>query len=385
MKEAARISKNDMKEFASTIQYGTQLVSKSKYSLDHLHELKLYISYIESSDYKKADTSHFNEELLNEILENNDLGPDTPIRYLHMILCKLRDYISDHIKTEPLSLKLSKTNILMNLYIRFLGIDRYGVAKRFNIYECAELIGCSVQQLKNNLNQLMDLDILMYAKTDYDNYTIWLQHYDRSAYQEKIQEGSSYMYLTKDCFKELATTKDVHALRMSLRQIINSDNARIHNNLSSPSMSFKNIKEYLPTSLRNKKAIENLVINTKTLFDSTVINSKVIFTIKDRFVSYYNKTKGFVNEVIESKVDQLINESKEQVLFDINEKDRKDLLQLTVQYGFDILKRDYLKYLNLQLKIMEQLDDPLDLSLTFNLGYVRNFINEELNLSTNMA
>lgn len=152
---------------------------------------------------------------------------------------------------------LSRMGILLLIYIHFSEPDEKGFIRMFDAEDAAAYLGCHVRTVQNNLRRLTEGGyILMSRGICPYHYCINLPDYS-SYFKSAAKGGTGYALITQELFKGFITQPDITSLRLAVRGVLFSMDARTSSG-SLPEKSYRELKRDLPEYCSRKKIREAL-------------------------------------------------------------------------------------------------------------------------------
>lgn len=266
---------------------------------------------------------------------------------------KIRAFIAQKQISERQYLRLSATQIKQVLAL-FANANSGGIIKSISKSDLASAINCTEKTIENNNRVLSKLGIISISKSivEEGKLCIIINNY-RDQYKES---GSGYYVMSGEMFSTLVQIENVNALRLAIHSLIKDDMNSVVNNVTK--FSRKELKNILPshantyTSIKNiigtfvsdvktnvfnwKDETEYFIVNIDRAYDGKVIK-------KDLSVKFEN---DFMKAISESySADENINEESLKEKFS---RDIKDLVSMSFEYGFDVVKKVALHALSIK-------------------------------------
>lgn len=247
------------------------------------------------------------------------------------------------------SKRLSRLSILLLVSLHFCSsIDSNGIIKNVDLNEIAEKLNCSVRAVLISAQSLVKYGFIYLAKISTCKYSIKIVSYT-SYHLTAIEGGMGYLNVTGDMLNNLISIKDVNCVRSTITLILDQDEGKLKEKRKQkkldnvkPAVSvnvqgkitIKDFKQRLPKHISNIKLSK--VINQDKLRE--IVNCKI-----ENNVLYYSFNDKYNTDTYKESI-------KEQYLKQINDylnkstvysetKDQKDLLQMSLQYGIDVVLR----------------------------------------------
>jgi hypothetical protein len=241
--------------------------------------------------------------------------------------------------------RLSRIGDLLYFTLHFLNVDKHGIIRNIDINDMATYLHCDVKTIINNIKILNDLGLIWFSPASKYKYTVKIVGYD--TYHLTAREGGKgYMHITIDILNELIEIKNVNSLRAFISLMLKHDEDRVSFNKKenieknkdkenirqqeNSKITLKRLRSRLPGYINNVNII-NVLGNTNVtkIFDIKFNNNIVSFRVKERYNIDSYKDKLTAN--YQNRIEDYIQTSK----LDFLEKDRDDLLQMSIQYGID--------------------------------------------------
>lgn len=274
------------------------------------------------------------------------------------------------------SCRLSRLSLLLFISLHFnINIDSRGIIKNVDFKELAEKLNCNVKSIIKCSDNLVKYGFIWISKVSTYKYSIKIVPYE--TYHLKAREGGKgYFNMSNEILDNLISIKDVNNLRSAILMILQQDEAKLketkqqketsanneHNKGEQCKISLRLIKQRLPKHITNQR-IQNIIKQDKIkeMFTSEILDNVLYFKINDKYnmENYKQSIKDqYITKIKAYLVDsQAFTESI----------DEEDLLQMSIQYGIDVV----LEY----LPIAEEL--ILDKECTGNYcGLLRNVIRQ---------
>lgn len=248
-----------------------------------------------------------------------------------------------HITTTE---RLSKLQIKQFLLFHFIDIDRFGIVKNISLEKIANILGCSINTVKNNNKRLEELEYITFTNYYFGRFSAFIRDYPRY-HLTKRDGGSGYLTMNKNIIMALIGIDDVNVLRLELRQLIKLDESNMNNSedeLLNGEYSYNDIRLFLPQYKSYKKAIKELSNYASSLFQTKVLNNKLTFNLVEKY-----RESTITKEII-SMIDDI--HEKYTPIIDI---DYPAILDKTIKYGKErvslALDHIYKKYIMKERKI----------------------------------
>ena len=180
--------------------------------------------------------------------------------------------------------RLNKTALKLLIYLHFLKPDKNGIIQNVSFSDLEQKLYCTKKTIQDNLNLLVQYNYIMTCGSSSSNQccTVLLCEYKKYFLPGK-DGGHGYITMSKELFEEIIKIKNVNALRLTLRNYINCDNASYQENLPVRTVikNYQDLKRYLPRYCNRgiiQKALEN-----NTILHIEKSNESIAFTINDQF------------------------------------------------------------------------------------------------------
>ncbi len=122
--------------------------------------------------------------------------------------------------------KQSRASILVYLALHFCDLDSRGFCPYGNTREIAKMTGLTVRTVRNSLWKLAEAGYIQAGGIDRDgDFTFHVPDYENIGLTY-LEGGRGYTNIEEGMLRQLASMRDVNALRMALRMLITVDNPR---------------------------------------------------------------------------------------------------------------------------------------------------------------
>lgn len=122
--------------------------------------------------------------------------------------------------------KQSRASLLVYLGLHYCDLDSKGFCQYGNTREIAKMAGLTVRTVRNSLRKLAAADYIQVGGIDRDgDFAFHVPDYQYIGLTY-LEGGRGYLNLEEGMLRQLASMRDVNALRMALRMLVTVDNPR---------------------------------------------------------------------------------------------------------------------------------------------------------------
>lgn len=151
--------------------------------------------------------------------------------------------------------KQSMATILVYLALHYCDLDSRGFCQYGNTREIAGLTGLTVRTVRDSIRKLAKADYIQAGGIDRDGDFVFLEPDYEKIGLTYIEGGRGYVNLEEGMLKQLASMRDVNALRMALRMLITVDNPR---SSGTATVREKDMRSFLPEYVTKGKLQESI-------------------------------------------------------------------------------------------------------------------------------
>nr|DAV25125.1 MAG TPA: replication protein O [Caudoviricetes sp.] len=236
---------------------------------------------------------------------------------------------------KPRENVLTYTQIKQLLFYNSTVFENNGVTIALSHKDVAKAINCSERTARDNINALIKAGYIVISSYNNSTYKVFIKDYHK--YHQKGNRG--HLYLSNKCFKALIKIDNINTLRLALLGLVRLDDMRVSKDKNpSKELSYKVLINLLPSNITCPKQIVKIFAKAKELF-------KIIFK-EDSISISFNKD---IDSVAYAKN---LNKNNKKALskflkrfgLDITNKDKDDLLQMSIQYNIHIVTNAF-KYI----------------------------------------
>ena len=266
---------------------------------------------------------------------------------------------------------LKSHSIKLLLLYHFLQPDAHGMIKDVSIKGLAELIGCTTATIRANNKVLKEYGYCYISESGlYDNHiNVCLPEY-KDYHKTAAEGGRGYITMSASMMEKILGIKGLNTLRLNLKGIIETDNASFGNTenpeMSAATASYKKLRGFLPDYCKRNVIIKALQ-QDNSIFDLAYHDNAVTFHIHPEFaqknmrgsmleneeasmkeyIDNLNRTLSMAGESYIKGADPIVDaciesygiaDSYKHPLFELSDKDYKDLASMCVQYNRDIVQ-----------------------------------------------
>ncbi len=261
---------------------------------------------------------------------------------------------------------LSMCSIKLFTYLHFF-VTGSGVIEDLQIREAAEKLHMSSRSIHNSLKYLQQNDYIVYQKNYPGSYFVVLNQFED--YFKKANEGGrGYLIFSRDFFHDvIAKATTVNELRLSIRMYLNIDEKKYYPiqpySYLTDSRKITDICRYFPHYVKPVH-VRDMIRKISSVFTVRQDEGAVIYSLNQNYFgelqknSYKDDCKVLLeeqlsswNQVLETFFDRkssitalpdhLVHHvvtakvQNSKIHFHLSDKDMEDLLQLSVQYGYE--------------------------------------------------
>ncbi len=225
---------------------------------------------------------------------------------------------------------LKKHALLLLIGLHFLNPDSNGYIRRVDLVEMADILGCTVRTVSNNLALLSERNYIFVSDSNIPGCRqVFITEY--TEYFKKAQQGGrGFVRLTSSLFEKLTLLPDVNAVRLALRTYIeNSEFESKHKSASEKSL--QEVKSVLPEYVTKKTLLSTVKDKVfSTLFDVRSSGRSLLMTTKEAFSQ--QQTSSLVRSECRTEVAALAEE--------INKENRKNASGRKNNYRLMLTEQD---------------------------------------------
>lgn len=270
-------------------------------------------------------------------------------------LCpNIYSYIAQKQIAEKQYIRLSATQVKQVLAL-FANADSNGIIKSISKNDLASAINCTEKTIENNNRVLSKLGIISISKSivDEGKLCIIINNY-RDQYKKY---GSGYYVMSGEMFSTLVGIENVNALRLAIHSLIKDDMNSVVNNVTK--FSREELKHILPSHANTYSAIKNIistfvsdvkanVFNWKDESECFIVNIDRAYDGKVIKKDLSAKFENDFMEAISSNYSSSDENITEESLREKFSKDIEDLVSMSFEYGFDIVKKFAIQALSIK-------------------------------------
>ncbi len=179
---------------------------------------------------------------------------------------------------------LKSTSIKLLILYHFLQPDGNGFIRNLPIKDLASRIGCAPATIRT-CNKILQQYGYCYVSNSgiYENcINVLLPEY-KDYHKTASEGGRGYITMSDDMLVKILSIKGLNPLRLSLKGILEIDNARIgRSECTCASTSFQRLRGFLPRYCKNN-VIRSALALISPLLDTSYTEKNVTFKIKDTF------------------------------------------------------------------------------------------------------
>lgn len=260
--------------------------------------------------------------------------------------------------SEKVFKRLSKSQILQYLAYHFLPLDKNGRFKYLLEKDIASFINYSLKTIKRNNEVLEKMGLIKYRYEDTGIIDVEIINYNES-FKSKSKKGKGGIKIPFNVLKKILSLKNIDQIRFVLFMLERYISvASQYETFNYHKLISKKFNFLISKGKRYTKKIHEIINDLSGFFELKKNDEKIIeFKIIDELKTD-NYEKTFVKECEKDILDLL-----EEKNIETNYKDIDDLINLSKQYGKEIV-----------LKVLNEYNKP---RYKINLGgFIRNLIKE---------
>ncbi len=204
---------------------------------------------------------------------------------------------------------LKANAIKLFITYHFLQPDTLGFIKNISIKELSELLDCTPATIRFSNDVLSSYGYCYFCSSGIDNNHINVLLPEYKNYHKPANEGGrGYINLSSDMLSELLSIDHLNTLRLTIKGILEVDNASIYDvanpNLTNASSSFDKLRGFLPSYCK-PNVIRKALEQGDAIFQYSFSDNSVTFHMKEEF-SKKNVRKA------------MLLESKQEIMHHVN-------------------------------------------------------------------
>lgn len=224
---------------------------------------------------------------------------------------------------------LTFTQIKQLLLYHSLMFENNGLSPLLTHEFVADKIGCSVKTARNNIKALENAGYIAYYKQD-NSYVVIIIGYNK--YHKKNNIGG-YMNLNKKVLNKILKAETINELRLLLHIVVKADSIKVANKKNF-SFKYRDLFTILPSDIYKKEQIYSLfnkIADTLKMFNIEITDDRILIKPDKVMDNEYNKKK------VSKFNKRALKKFFKSMFFKLGDKDRDDLMQLSMQYGKQVV------------------------------------------------
>ena len=177
---------------------------------------------------------------------------------------------------------LKSNAIKLFLMLHFYNPDRNGIIYDINPGELADMIGCNVRTIWNNLHVLQEYTYISYSKTQYGFINVILNDYE-NYYLPANKGGRGFLVMSKELMSRLNSIDSLVSLRIFIRELLSLDSPDLKGVASVDYKNIRDIRNTLPAYCK-PSIIKAKLISTSDIFRVSFKDDVVRFEIDKTFI-----------------------------------------------------------------------------------------------------
>lgn len=177
---------------------------------------------------------------------------------------------------------LKSNAIKLFLMLHFYNPDRNGIIYDINPSELADMIGCNVRTIWNNLHVLQEYTYISYSKTQYGFINVILNDYE-NYYLPANKGGRGFLVMSKELMSRLNSIDSLVSLRIFIRELLSLDSPDLKGVASVDYKNIRDIRNTLPAYCK-PSIIKAKLISTSDIFRVSFKDDVVRFEIDKTFI-----------------------------------------------------------------------------------------------------
>lgn len=213
---------------------------------------------------------------------------------------------------------LKANAIKLLLYVHFCHPDANGIVKNVHASLAARELGCDIKTIYNNLEILAYYGYICYARIGSGVFNIFICDYKKYFLSAK-EGGRGYIVMNQPLVKALFLQKNINAIRIYLREVIDIDNENTRGGtfFNTIEKTYTDMRRSLPSYCKRGVIVRSLTENTCEFFKVEYKPHTVRFSIDDNFNGKKCKAQK-LDEYI-SLLNDFIKDFNQQVVLDSSE------------------------------------------------------------------
>lgn len=196
------------------------------------------------------------------------------------LLMFLAGYSTNHLHEKiDKDFSLSKYQMLQLFTYYFLNPDSNNFVHNIPIEPLSKLIGCSIRSIKNSNIELSNKELISYTTYEHKYLTFKLHTKDNSFFDHNIVE-SEYILIRKGVLLHILEANNINSIRIIFRFILRLNEVDMINDKGSCYYSYNDLKRFLPSNINHKKIIDDLVLESISIFNIDFVENGVIVSFK---------------------------------------------------------------------------------------------------------
>lgn len=196
-----------------------------------------------------------------------------------------------------------KTNaIKLFLLLHFYHPDKNGILYDLNPVELADVIGCNVRTIWNNLNVLQEYTYISYSKTKYGFINVILNDYE-NYYLPANKGGRGFLVMSKELLYKLVSIESLISLRIFIRELLSLDSPDLKGAASVDYKNIRDIRNNLPAYCK-PSIIKTQLMSTCNVFRVSFKDDVIRFEIDQTFLP--KKQKEYVHNEYVDMLNQFV-------------------------------------------------------------------------------
>ena len=230
---------------------------------------------------------------------------------------------------------LSRTGILLLIYLHFSEPDEKGFIRMFDAEGAAAFLGCHVRTVQNNLRRLVEGGyILMSPGLCPYHYSINLPGYS-SYFLPSDKGGRGYILFTQELLRGFIAQSDISSLRLAVRSVLFSTDNRTSTG-ALPEKTYREIKRDLPAYC-SRKLIRDIL--HRPAFNEIFAVSDTKYTMAVRLRDEYDpasaagKLRADCAKRVQDRVALLNKDLSKKERLTLTENDIRDISSIADRYA----------------------------------------------------
>ncbi len=201
--------------------------------------------------------------------------------------------------------------IKLLLLLHFYHPDKHGILHDLDSSELADILGCNIRTIKNNLELLQNYTYISYSKNKYGLIDVVLNDYE-NYYLPANKGGRGFLVVSKDLLDKIISVNSLIALRICLRELISLDAPELKGQASVDYKRMKDLRSMLPSYCKPSVVKANITA-CPDIFTISIDKDLIRFEINQSFIP--KNQKAYAHEEYIVRLNDFIWEFNQNVAY----------------------------------------------------------------------